>query len=304
MPILAPIITTFLVHSHIEAIEEVRSRTGRNDIPLFNPYAKARAEREEHETRERTARDFKASVEKQISDLDGLEYVTFDEYVAATSHVRSMASNDRSLSERFRIIDQRMEIKFLVKKHFFVLQRKMNTAVVKNDYGMVVKDNTNAVWQEFLTSAGFEFDLVSDEGRDLFWHMALAYHTIDGHVTDQEFDPQSIPSNGFEFERWVAENLRKFGWDTSVTAASGDQGVDVIAEKSGIKVGIQCKLYNGSVGNKAVQEVIAAQKFHKFHRAAVISNASYTKSAKELSLSSKVQLLNHHDIPNFDRLFL
>ncbi len=60
-----------------------------------------------------------------------------------------------------------------------------------------------------------------------------------------------------EFETYCAEELGRAGWNARVTMRSRDQGVDVVAEKLGVRVVLQCKLYSRPVGNKAVQEAAA-----------------------------------------------
>ena len=97
---------------------------------------------------------------------------------------------------------------------------------------------------------------------------------------------------GFEFENEVAKRLNNIGFKCYITRKSGDQGVDIIAEKNDISIAVQCKLYSKDVGNKAVQEVIAGQQFYKTNYACVVSNANYTKSAKELAEKSNVKLIN------------
>ena len=49
-------------------------------------------------------------------------------------------------------------------------------------------------------------------------------------------------------------------------ALSGDQGADIIADKDGMRLIVQCKLLGRPVGNKAVQEAHSAQD--AFRRAA------------------------------------
>ena len=62
--------------------------------------------------------------------------------------------------------------------------------------------------------------------------------------------------DGWEYEKLCAEYLKRNGYhDVMVTQGSGDQGVDIVAEKNGIKYGIQCKYYSNPVGNKAIKEV-------------------------------------------------
>lgn len=84
--------------------------------------------------------------------------------------------------------------------------------------------------------------------------------------------------------------------------ASGDQGIDVIAEKSGTKVVIQCKLYSSNVGNSAVQEIIAGQIFENADFAAVVSNVDFTKSARQLASSSRVFLIHHEQLGELETM--
>lgn len=89
---------------------------------------------------------------------------------------------------------------------------------------------------------------------------------------------------GHEFEYFCAELLEKNGYEKiNVTQGSGDQGIDIIAYKDGIKYGIQCKCYTSDIGNKAVQEVFAGKAFYECHIGVVLTNRFFTKSAVELA---------------------
>ena len=62
--------------------------------------------------------------------------------------------------------------------------------------------------------------------------------------------------DGYAFEHFCADVLTKSGYqNVQVTRGSGDQGVDIISERDGIKYAVQCKNYSQPVGNKAVQEI-------------------------------------------------
>lgn len=113
---------------------------------------------------------------------------------------------------------------------------------------------------------------------------------------------RSTARTGHEFEHLVARHLRRQGWKVMVTPGSGDQGIDIIATRHGRRVGIQCKRYSGSVGNKAVQEAYAGQAYHKTHMAVVITTGRYTASAHDLSRRTGVHLLHVTDIPRMHRI--
>lgn len=106
------------------------------------------------------------------------------------------------------------------------------------------------------------------------------------HIT-RDFDNM----DGHQFEEFCANILRKNSFkDVEVTQGSGDQGIDIIAYKDGIKYGIQCKCYTQDIGNKAVQEAFSGKKYYDCHVAAVLTNRYFTQSAKELSAKNGVLL--------------
>ena len=95
---------------------------------------------------------------------------------------------------------------------------------------------------------------------------------------------------GREFEEFVCELFKRMGYTTIVTKASGDQGIDVIAEKNGIKIGVQAKCYSNTVSNKAIQEVSAGLRHYNLTKGIVITNNYFTTSASELAYSNNIIL--------------
>ena len=84
---------------------------------------------------------------------------------------------------------------------------------------------------------------------------------------------------GLEFEEYFSQILNSMGYSSYRTQSSGDYGIDVIAEKEGIRYGFQCKLYNQNVGNKAVQEAYSGKAYYSCHVAIVVTNNYFTKGA-------------------------
>lgn len=96
---------------------------------------------------------------------------------------------------------------------------------------------------------------------------------------------------GLEFENWCANLLRNNGFiNVEVTRASGDQGVDILAEKGEIKYAIQCKCYSSDLGNSPIQEVHAGKSMYNCHVGAVMTNRHFTSGAKELAKATGVLL--------------
>jgi HJR/Mrr/RecB family endonuclease len=95
---------------------------------------------------------------------------------------------------------------------------------------------------------------------------------------------------GEEFEHFIVELFQKMGYKTELTKKTGDQGIDIIAEKNKIKYGIQVKCYTSTVSNSAIQEVAAGIKLYTCSKAIVITNNYFTKAAIELAQANNVIL--------------
>ncbi|MFH1665455.1 MAG: restriction endonuclease, partial [Candidatus Omnitrophota bacterium] len=97
--------------------------------------------------------------------------------------------------------------------------------------------------------------------------------------------------NGYEFEEYLKEVFKALGYKAIQTKLSQDQGADlVLLDQEGNKTVVQAKKYNGSVGNKAVQEIVAAKEYYKAKKAVVVITSTFTKSAIELANVNNVEL--------------
>jgi restriction system protein len=96
---------------------------------------------------------------------------------------------------------------------------------------------------------------------------------------------------GTEFEKYVAARLRRAGWQVTFTSVSGDYGVDLIAQRDGKSVAIQCKRHGKPVGVAAVQQVVSGARHHGCAKSIVISNQDFTQAAKQLALTHGCQLI-------------
>jgi restriction system protein len=96
---------------------------------------------------------------------------------------------------------------------------------------------------------------------------------------------------GTEFEDYVAGRLQRAGWQVMFTPVVGDYGVDLIAQKDGKSVAIQCKRHGNSVGVAAVQQVVSGARHHGCTKSIVISNQEFTQAAKQLAFSHGCQLI-------------
>ena len=109
--------------------------------------------------------------------------------------------------------------------------------------------------------------------------------------------------DGPEFEAYVALVLKDNGFKhVALTKGSGDQGVDILAERNSRTYAIQCKNYAGAVGNFAVQEAYAGAQFYGCEVAAVICPGEFTRGAKELAGSTGVLLWDGKKLSHMMRI--
>jgi restriction system protein len=186
------------------------------------------------------------------------------------------------------------------------LRRNRAQLVQPGDYGIVDFEKWRKELIKFV-SRSIGPSLSPDEFSALQRSHAEVLRSIDDMILaslnmDPAFQAFSEDMTPTEFEHFCADELRRSGWKARVTTQSGDQGVDVLAEKNGVSVVIQCKLYSGAVSNKSVQEVAAGRIHYEAVHAAVVSKTRYTPSAKQLAATNEVWLLHYSELQNLDSI--
>lgn len=196
-----------------------------------------------------------------------------------------------------------------VMQYKVALRRNCTQTLREDDFGILETKK----WHEILSR--FRDHRLEPEIQKLGPKTYAVYATMRASVF-REMDevirrlPSSAPifnlgpdNSGEDYERYCAELLRQAGWDARLTKGSGDQGADIIAEKGGQRLVAQCKFYfRQPVGNSAVQEAYTACKHMQGDWAAVVSNATYTTSAREVANTTGVWLLCHTDLEGIDAL--
>jgi ankyrin repeat protein len=110
----------------------------------------------------------------------------------------------------------------------------------------------------------------------------------------------TLRRDGVGYEEHCRNDLETNDYLARKTPASGDQGADLLASKAGVTYAIQCKNYAGAVGNAAVQEVISARTYYVTDYAIVVSDGTFTTSARELAAKAKVVLCKRESIGQID----
>lgn len=117
---------------------------------------------------------------------------------------------------------------------------------------------------------------------------------------DGELGNELGRNDGVGYENHLINTINKdTKWKAEGTSTSGDQGADLIIQKSGFVAVVQVKNYSQKVGNKSVQEAYSAKKFYNADMAFVVSKIGFTNSAWELSESTGVKILTERDFIDF-----
>jgi Restriction endonuclease len=189
----------------------------------------------------------------------------------------------------------------LIEKFLEIAERKVS---IIDDYG---DENWDALLPEIETCLGKIAkrnainlqDGPPDEYRWLKEKLEATFHEY--HIKQKATPSSSFKVDGLsgvEFEMWVAKFLTEKGFDVRGTPATGDQGADLIAKKDVRTVVVQAKRYQGPVGNGAVQEVISALAYYGADEGRVVTNASFTPSAKALAQKANIKLIDGQMLKN------
>ena len=159
---------------------------------------------------------------------------------------------------------------------------QIKTAICCNEY----LTNGRILWKDMYSLVSKHVDDFVREAEQKAYVSRLLNRKNMPRITIAHTDAM----DPYMFEKLIGLVFSKMGFQTIITKGSGDQGVDVIAEKSGAKIAIQAKCYTGSVGNSAVQEVVAGKSIYRAEQACVITNSEFTASAIELARANHVIL--------------
>lgn len=95
------------------------------------------------------------------------------------------------------------------------------------------------------------------------------------------FDPARLDGlDGPAFEDWVETALRRAGFRCRSLPRSRDYGIDLVAERRQLRIGVQAKRRARPIGNDAVQQAIAGAAYHGCAAAAVVTQSRFTAAAR------------------------
>lgn len=193
------------------------------------------------------------------------------------------------------------------------IQRSKDHAIknIKQFYNPINKID---VYKQFLEDMLAIHNRCDEANEEFLSRMVLEVKTVAGVIDEEGPEQENAPVDtnlptsfnsidnmeGHEFEFWCASLLNACGFNNvNLTKSSGDQGVDILAEKSGIKYAIQCKCYSSDLGNKPIQEVHAGKSVYNCHVGVVMTNRHFTKGGKELAETTGTLLWDRDKLKEF-----
>ena len=227
------------------------------------------------------------SKDPDLPSLSGFDEINYKKVMELYESAIKQQANMRRIIERQRVISGKAMLGRL----------KDNVSAKVNLYLDVARefnDNKERFSEETLDFAQRALDKL---------YLMAGKENISRQILIPEWAEASVPAggrrtietvdlmNGSAFEVFCGELLQSNGFtDVDLIAKSGDQGVDIVAEKDSVRYAFQCKRYDSDLGNSPIQEVYAGKEMYGCHVGVVMTNRHFTNGAKALAEKTHVLL--------------
>lgn len=108
---------------------------------------------------------------------------------------------------------------------------------------------------------------------------------------DEKYNLNNI-TTGAQFELYLENLFKEFGYKVKHSGKAGDQGADLILKFDDKMYVVQAKFYSNKLDNTPIQEVVGAIKYYNANQGIVITNSSFTKGAENLAKANNVILID------------
>jgi len=97
--------------------------------------------------------------------------------------------------------------------------------------------------------------------------------------------------SGVEFEHWVAELIRRSGFQVETASLTGDHGVDLWVSASDRLIAVQCKRWDGSIGEPLMRDLYGAMTAAKAQVGCLVSTGPFTAQAQQFAKDKPLHLI-------------
>lgn len=184
-------------------------------------------------------------------------------------------------------------------KHVKTLYAKERQLVFKDDYGIEDESRYDAELDYFIANVVPKRFQEGIPHSSLKYLIGIAVRRERGKQWQRERKSKQVDQieyesnmSGLEFEQLVKSKLEEQGFIVTATPVSGDQGVDLLLASDEQVIAVQCKRSASSIGNSAVQQVVAGKAHYGADEAWVVSDAEFTAAARRLASTNDVRLVN------------
>ncbi len=94
------------------------------------------------------------------------------------------------------------------------------------------------------------------------------------------------------FEQFVGSLFKKMGYTVQTTVASGDEGVDLHLRKGGRTAVVQCKRYEGTVGQPVVRDLCGAMVHNRADEAHLVTTGTISLPAQQWATGKPIHLID------------
>lgn len=101
---------------------------------------------------------------------------------------------------------------------------------------------------------------------------------------------------GHAFEQAVANLFRNIGFTAEVSNRGGDGGIDIILQKEGRKIAVQCKRYKSSVGPHVIRDLWGTMNYLGFDEGCIVTTTGFTKGVTSFANEKNIFLIDLNDI--------
>ena len=105
----------------------------------------------------------------------------------------------------------------------------------------------------------------------------------------------------WEFEKEVAEWYRRQGYKAETTPYVGDGGVDILLEKDGETICVQCKHYQGRVGVSIMRDLLGTVTANKASKGILVCLTRPTQGAMEFAQANGIKVVTANTLANSTR---
>lgn len=99
-----------------------------------------------------------------------------------------------------------------------------------------------------------------------------------------------------EFEKFCGYLYERRGYKAHMTATSGDEGVDLLLTKGGKTEVVQCKRYQGTVGQPTVRDLYGTMLHNDAIAGALMTTGRFSKAAETWAANKPIQLIDGSDL--------